>query len=434
VTSLERLTAEDEHILRLESPTIAGHTCKVAILERVPGVRPTDMIRRRIADRIQRVPRCGQRIVATPGRDGRLSWCDDDRFSVERHVRSVSAGNEPVTRPRLLALVGDLMAGRLDRDQPLWSIDVVDALDDGRCALVWRIHHCMADGVTAMRWASDLLWDDDGPPATAPTSPHDAPTARSGPARVRHAVDVTGRAPAALARELRPARDLSPFAASVGTRRAVAFARWPLGEMRAVGKSVDGGATINDVLLAVVAGGIRSWLMSRGAPLHAIRLKVPVSMHNAPGPDRGNRDSFLFVDVPLAEPDAVARLRAVHRETAMRKDRHDAQTLYSVFDTLGHLGPLGHAVTRLAMSPHVFGVNVSNVPGPRERRTVHGAPVVELYSIAEIAPHHALRASAVSLAGSMFISLNADPGAVPEVGVLASGIETSMAELVASAT
>jgi hypothetical protein len=86
------------------------------------------------------------------------------------------------------------------------------------------------------------------------------------------------------------------------------------------------------------------------------------------------------------------------------------------------------------MSPHVFGVNVSNVPGPRERRTVHGAPVVELYSIAEIAPHHALRASAVSLAGSMFISLNADPGAVPEVGVLASGIETSMAELVASAT
>jgi hypothetical protein len=174
--------------------------------------------------------------------------------------------------------------------------------------------------------------------------------------------------------------------------------------------------------------------MSRGAPLHAIRLKVPVSMHNAPGPDRGTRDSFFFVDVPLAEADAVARLRAVHRETAARKDRHDAQALYSVFDTLGHLGPLGHAVTRVAMSPHVFGVNVSNVPGPREPRTVQGARVVELYSLAEVAPHHALRASAVSLAGSMFIGLNADPGAVPEVGVLASGIETSMAELVASTT
>jgi WS/DGAT/MGAT family acyltransferase len=316
----------------------------------------------------------------------------------------------------------------------LWSIDVVDSLGGGRCALVWRIHHCMADGMTAMHWASDLLWDDDALPESGPTSARDAPVARSRPARVRLAVDVAERAPAALARELRPARDLAPFAASVGTRRAVAFVRCPLDEMRAVGQSIDGGATINDVLLAVVAGGIRSWLMSRGAPLHAIRLKVPVSMHNAPGPDRGNRDSFFFVDVPLAEADAVARLHAVHRETAARKDRHDAQALYSVFDTLGHLGPLGHAVTRVAMSPHVFGVNVSNVPGPREPRTVQGARVVELYSLAEVAPHHALRASAVSLAGSMFIGLNADPGAVPEVGVLASGIETSMAELVASTT
>jgi hypothetical protein len=156
-------------------------------------------------------------------------------------------------------------------------------------------------------------------------------------------------------------------------------------------------------------------------------------MHAAPGADLANRDSFLFVDVPLADPDAAARLRAVHRETAARKQRHDAQTLYSVLDALGHVAPLGHAVTRLSMSPHVFAVNVSNVPGPRDPRALHGGRVHELYSLAEIAPHHALRVAAVSLAGSMFVGLNVDPDAVPDVDALASGIEASMAELAAAA-
>ena len=433
VTSLERLTTEDARILHLESATIAGHTCKVAILERVPGVTPTDAVRRRVAERLSRVPRCRQRVVPTPGRRADPCWSDDEEFAVERHVRSV-ATDRVVSRRELLELVGQIMAGRLDRDRPLWSIDVVDALDDGRWALVWRIHHCMADGMTAMRWASDLLWDDQPaavstPPAASSTAPAPSSTGRE-PERRRRALEVTRRDAAAIAREVRPTEGRSPFAGPTGTRREVAFARWSLDEMRAIGQLCPDPATINDVLLAVVAGGIRTWLTARDAPLHTIRIKVPVSMHTAPGADHlGNRDSFLFVDVPLVDPDPLARLHAIHGETTERKERRDAQALYSVFDALDHVAPLGRAATRIAMSPHVFAVNVSNVPGPRRARTMHGGRVEELYSLAEIAPKHALRVSAVSLAAEMFVGLNVEPTVVADVGVLASGIEAAVAEL-----
>lgn len=436
VTPLERLTAEDERILRLEDETIAGHTCKIMIVDRPAGVMPLAAVRTRIAQRIARVPRCRQRVVSIQhGREVAPCWCDDEQFSVDGHVRP-AALDHVVDRSELLALVGRLMAGRLDRNRPLWSIDVVDPLDDGLFALVWRIHHCIADGMTAMRWASTLLWDDS--PADTDRAPSATGTGNARPARggdlerFRDAVEHGARTAATLARELRPTSASSLLSAPAGTERTIAFARCSLDEMRAVGRGVDG-ATVNDVLLAVVAGGMRTWLISRGAPLHTIRLKVPVSMHNTAGVDAANRDSFLFVDVPLDGVDPVERLRTIRRETTARKERHDAQTLYSAFDAIGHVAPLGHAVTRLTMSPHVFAVNVSNVPGPRDVPTLLGVPVGELYSLAEIAPHHLLRVAAVSLAGSLFIGLTVDPRAVPDVTVLAAGIEASMAQLATGA-
>jgi diacylglycerol O-acyltransferase len=426
VTAPERLTPEDERILHLESETVAGHTCKVVIFRCPPGTDVVDALRQRIGERLVRVPRCRQRIVATETHGGARCWSDDDGFAVARHVRPAQTDGVPVTWPRLLELVARLMEGRLDRAQPLWTIDVVDALDDGRAALVWRIHHCMADGTTGMQWASELLWDDagDGTPGPAP-----ATAGAPGAGRFSRALRTAKRTPSTLARELRPTAESSPFSGTVGTARDVAFTRCSLDEMHTVGHSLGPGATVNDVLLAVVAGGIREWLISRGAPLHAIRLKVPVSMHALAGADAANRDSFLFVDVPLDDPDPVARLRAVHRATQTRKQRHDAPTLYSVLDSLGRVAPLGHAATRWAMSPHVFAVNVSNVPGPRSAPALLGGAVEALYTLAEVAQHHALRVSAVSLGRSMFVGLNADPRAVPGLDTLASGIEAAMADL-----
>jgi diacylglycerol O-acyltransferase len=428
VSAPERLEAEDARILRLETPTIAGHTCKIGIVEPLAEGTPLAGMRDRIETRLHRVPRCRQRIVSLPPRSKQLFWADDEAFSLDAHVRP-AAGDTPMSRHELLDAIGAAMARRLDRGRPPWTLDVVDELEDGGWAFVWTVHHCMADGMTAMRWASELLWDDEPAAAEPPKPP---PASAVVEARWRRAAELAEHAPRTMARELRPVEARSPFDGRIGTTRAAAFAHCRLEDLRHVEKAVGDGITVNDVLLAVVGGGIRRWLVDRHEGVHTARIKVPVSMHaSAPGGDRlGNRDSYMFVDVPLAEPDPLNRLRAVHRETSARKRSGDPQTLFAVFEILGRVPPLGRVATRLTMNPHEFSLNVSNVPGPREPQAVLGARVRELYSLAEVAPRHALRVSALSLAGSMFMGFNTDPVIVPAVDELAAGVEASVDELV----
>jgi WS/DGAT/MGAT family acyltransferase len=217
----------------------------------------------------------------------------------------------------------------------------------------------------------------------------------------------------------------------VGRHRQVAFARCALEDLRRVERSVGGGVTLNDVVLALVAGAIRRWSGSVAVPVRGARVKVPVSMHAKDGDAAGNRDSFLFVDLPVGEHDPVARLLRVHEETAERKAHHDADTMYAALDDLRRTAPpLASLATRLLMSPHEFAVNVSNVRGPQSALTLLGRPVRELYSVAEVAPRHPLRIAVTSLSGLMCFGLCADPELVAGLDVLAAGIDASVAELV----
>ena len=146
------LTPEDRAILALESDTIAGHTCKVVVLG--AGAPDVEALRIAIADRIAAAPQLTCRLG---GDAGAPAWVPDERFDAAHHV--VAAGvPEPVGRDELRALVARLFAARLDRARPLWRIDAVP-LADGGAALVWRIHHALADGTAAMRYAKALLWD-----------------------------------------------------------------------------------------------------------------------------------------------------------------------------------------------------------------------------------------------------------------------------------
>ena len=362
-------------------------------------------------------------------------------------------GGRLVDRERLGEIVAGLMAERLDRGRPLWALDVVEQLDDGSTALIWRIHHCMADGVSAVKLGSALLWDQEAQaraPEPAPWQPargyrwHEllalglghrarraaargANAARSvaSPRRWWERAGTLRRERSMLRRELRRTAVSSPLDRHIGPGRRVAFASVPLAEVKRIGKSHGEGITVNDVVLAVVAGGVRAWLDRRHAPEGGIRVKVPVSLHHhdAQADAPGNRDSYFFVDLPVAEPDPVRRLLAINRETADRKRHHDAEALY-------HLG-LHPTVARWAMSARVFTLNVSNVPGPRELVFVGGARVRELYSLAEVAQHHALRVAVISAAGTMFFSLCADRDAVEDLDALAQGLDRSVEELLA---
>lgn len=462
MASLARLSAEDTRILRLETGRIAGHTCKVVVLRDALSART---LRSHIAARIERAPRLAQRPVPTPLGLATPVWAPDPAFDLARHVLGRPLRG-PASREDLRAIAAQAMERRLPRDRPLWSIDVVERLAGGGTALVWLMHHAAADGASCMRLAEAVLWDrgpGEIPPAhtdpggdaerRAPgeLTPRElvssglADRARSArgalggalrtlaaPSRRRAAMRELERVPATVRRELAPVATPSPFDGPIGARRAVAFCHRPVEQLERIAHAVPGHVTLNDVLLAAVAGGVRTWLHRRGEPAGPMRAKVPVSMHPAhEQPDAlGNRDSFLFVDVATELDDPLARLLAVNAETARRRAAHDPSTLYALLNDASHVAaPLARAASKLAASPRAFTFAASNVRGPARPVTVAGAAVAELWSLAEIAPRHALRVSGISLAGDFGVGFTADPALVPDLPGLAEAVEGAVDEL-----
>ena len=240
--------------------------------------------------------------------------------------------------------------------------------------------------------------------------------------------------PATLRRELWPLGADTAFDRQISGEREVAFTACELDDLKRIEHAAGDGVTVNDVVLAMVAGAIRRWLGAHHQPVQAMRVQIPVSMHHrseAPG-ELGNRDSFLFCDLPVAEPDPWKRLAAINAQTLSRKQHHDADELYSFFHSLSHVKPLYRVASGLASGPREFALSVSNVPGPREPVHVLTGRVAELYSVAEPADRHALRASAVSLGRRMGFGFCTDPGVVPGVAELAAGLDTSLRELLAA--
>jgi diacylglycerol O-acyltransferase / wax synthase len=427
----ERLSAEDLAILRLESDTVAGHTLKVAILDPPPTERRPDVesLRARIAARIERAPRLRCRLQMSSGR--RAAWVDDPTFDVRDHLRALPVSGTVSDDHLLPGVCARMMEERLDRARPLWTIDLLDPLEEGRIALIWRLHHSVADGAMAMRLAEEVLWD-----TTDVARPGDGGHGHSAPlAHIREALDARrpGRLPGTLRRELRGTRNPSPFDGVVGTRRAVSFASIRLGALRRAAKTLVPGATVNDAVLALVGGGLRSWAETRGDRLASLRVKIPVSLHQrAESPATANRDSFFCVALPLGEPDPVERLRHITDETALRKRAGDPLVVDTLLRDVARVAPpLRHLLDRLTLHPRAFALNVSNVVGPIKSPSLLGAPVRALYSIADIDHRHGLRVAVISMADELHVGLCADPAIVGDLEPLVDGIRAEGAALLA---
>ena len=411
------LTGEDRAILALESDTVVGHTCKV--IQVGAGAPGLAALRARVAERLGSTPALTRRLAEdTP--EG-PAWVPDDRFDVTAHVAQVPG--PPRASAAVRSVVADLFAERLDRSRPLWRIDLIP-VHGGGAALVWRVHHALADGTTMMRYAHDLLWDVS--PKTVGTAHRHALSPADDDARRR------GHLVGFLAREFARSLDQSPFDGHIGTRREVAFASTGLDRLHRASKDLCG-ATLNDAVLTSVAGGLRRWVHEHHGHLGVVRVKVPVSLHHE-SDDAANRDSFFTVGLPLNEPDPVARLRETATATSVRKNDHDAEVTDALLRTLAQVSPtLERWCTRITQTPRSFAVVVSNVPGPRNPVTVLGAPVESLYSVAEIGERHALRVAVVSLAGTLFFSVCADPAIVHNVQTMAQAIEDECRALSAAA-
>jgi diacylglycerol O-acyltransferase len=418
------LTAEDRAILELEGPTVVGHTCKVITLG--PGAPTAAALHAAVGRRLAGAPRLTWRLS---GPSTELEWRVDPSFDVREHISETRVTAE-LDSVALSAEVARLFEQHLDRRRPLWRMDLLGPLVGGGTALVWRLHHALADGTTAMRLARSVLWD------RGPAQPA-ARTSRTSP-QVTHAADDVRRRhhlAGLIEREFLPSLRRSPFDLPIGPDREIAFADTSLPRLHAAARSLAC-ATVNDAVLAVLAvlaGALRTWMLHRHGPVHRVRVKVPVSLQNESEPT-GNRDSFFCVGLPLDVPDPTARLRAVRRETALRKSRHDAQEMAELLDRLGRASPrLRRWCSELQAAPRAFALNVSNVPGPRQDVSVLGAEVEGIHSIAEVGERHALRVAVVSVADRLCFGLCGDRGVIADLDVLAGGIDQEADALVAAA-
>ena len=433
----EQLSQDDAQILRLESSVIKGHTGKVLIV--APGsdgqALSVGRLRDQVGERMAAFPKLSQRVEEPRLRLGRAAWVDAPEVDLAWHIAEPDHA-DALSDEELRRAVGDLLSERLDHTRPLWRLDALP-LTGERVALVGRIHHAMADGVSAIRLIAGLLWDVDENAASQPASRSPAATLPPRGA-VQKQPDVEEarearimvRLPAALRRELRRGRDTT-LDQHIGPAREVAWTSFPLERLKRIEHGAAERVTVNDVILAVVAGGLRRWLPQVGGIADDLRVQCPVCLHAREEADGqlGNRDSFMNLDLPISESDPAARLRLINTETSERKLDHDADTLYAFFHALGRFRPLYRGVTRLTSGPREFALSVSNVPGPRQRPVVLGHAVEQFSSFAEPADRHALRISIVSLGGELAFGLCSDPEAISDLDGLRGALADSIGEL-----
>jgi diacylglycerol O-acyltransferase len=439
----ERLSLDDAQILRLESAAIKGHTGKILVLAPDSDGRAleTPRLRERVRERMGAFPRLGQRVEEPRLHLGRPAWMEAAEVDLDWHVAE-SRASDPLSDEEFRRKVGELLSERLDHTRPLWRFDALP-LTGHRVGIVGRIHHAMADGVSAIRLAAGMLWDtEDAPPTPGPAAAERRQGTRSAatktaagstPAPAADETRILVRLPSALWRELRPGSD-SVLDQHIGPDREVAWTAFPLDRLKRIGHRAGEGITVNDVVLAVVAGGLRVWIEKGEGRVHDLRVQVPVCLHACEEEkgQLGNRDSFMNVDLPLVEPDPRVRLRFINAETRERKLEHDADTLYAFFHALGRFRPLYRGVTRVTSGPREFALSVSNVPGPRQSAVILGHAVEQICSFAEPADRHALRVAVISLGGELAFGLCSDPDAITDLDGLRGALADSIEELEAA--
>lgn len=452
-----RLSALDDSFLAVESATAHMHVGWAATF------RPPDPdhaprfaeFRDHIESRLPRAPRFRQRIARVPFGLNTPIWVDDPDFDVNRHVVASSAH-------RLDDLVDSCLSQQLPRDRPLWQICISDRLDDGRIGLVGKAHHCMVDGIAAVELGTLLLDPQPDPPATESDRWRPGRTPGPGrrlvggvldrlleeaslarfaalltrsPGRIGELVEQARRAGGALAQAMRPAQPRAPVNQPITAARHLAWFDRPFADMRQIGKAF--GVSVNDVLLAASAGGIRRFVDGPSEsddalpPIAPLKTMVPVNLREEGGESElGNRISFVFVDLPCDEPDPVRRLEDVHHAMSERKESRDPEAADAALAAIRYLPRAAqHAISRAAASARSFNLTVSNIPGPRQPMYMLGCEMEVAYPVVPIADEHAVSIGMTSVGDRACFGLYAARESLPDADRLAQSVDASIGEL-----
>jgi diacylglycerol O-acyltransferase / wax synthase len=473
----QRLTPLEVSLLALDTAHTPGHVGTVDIFDAGPEGFDYERLVALIRERIAFVPRYRQRVRAIPAQLAGPVWVDDENFDLTFHVRR-SALPRPGSLTQLREFVGRVLARRLDRSRPLWEIYLVEGLEDGRFALVAKSHLCLVDGIDNVEIGQVLL-DSTARSHAIPGSGSDVDYWQPVPepsslellagALLESAQDpemalqnlrgalanalgvavavgevvggiggALGELAADALRGQRPSVG-SPLAGMVSEQRRFATMTTSLGALKAV--SQEHRHTINDVVLAMISGGLRTWLLTRGESIRSgtsLSALVPMSITEDDGEPTslGSQVAPHLQSLPIGEPNPLMRLHQVAYDTQAHKDSGRAVAARSLADIAGFAPTTLHALgvrtsTEVVRKQH--DLVITNVPGPQVPLFAAGAQLVASYPVLPLSAGHLLAIGVTSYDGEVFFGLNADRDAISDLDVLVQCLLDALEELLDTA-
>jgi diacylglycerol O-acyltransferase / wax synthase len=456
-----RLTGMDATFLYLETRTSHMHVGGVLVLD--PSTAPGGQLTYArmldyLEERLHLAPHLRRRLQWVPFNLDHPLWIEDPDFDLGFHVRRAALPS-PGGIAELAEFAGDVMSRPLDRGRPLWELHVIEGLEGGRLAVMTKTHHAAIDGVSGAQLLAALLQlapDQEAPPPERPWAPErprsDARLLAEAGLRLAatplQVLRTGGKALSSLPALVRLQRGQkappAPFAApmtvlngAIGPRRKVVLAELSLDTVKDVKNCLGG--TVNDVVLAAVAGTLRGFLLGRGeAADQPLVAMVPISVR-PPGreDDLGNHVSAMLVSLPVDEPDAVARLEAVRTSTSEAKEQHGALGATTIQE-LAEVTPAAAAAlaARLYTGTHaadrhrpIWNLVVSNVPGPRFPLYTAGARLEAMYPLGPCHEMVGLNVTLFSYQDTVYVGVNTDIEMLPDAEEIARGLQDAVAEL-----
>ena len=462
----QKLTPLDASFLHLEKRHTHMHIGGVAIFEPSPlgtGEALHEEIVRVIEPRLDLMPRYRQKVAFLPLSLDTPVWVDDSDFDINNHVVR-AALPRPGGDRELQQFVGRVFSRQLDRRRPLWEMYIVEGLKDGRWALLFKTHHAMVDGISNLELVTTLLDTDPEPheygarastwaPGHSPTSTElllnslrerlarpqrllqSARSVASNPTRLARALRETASGLAAVAETIRTPRSI--INGRTGSTRSYVYSRFPLQDFKLVKEAFGG--TINDAVLAAVAGGLRLYLNAHDVDpddaRNALQALVPVSIRDdSERTALGNRLALLLVKLPIDEGNGEARLARVRATVDRLKARKQAVGADFLLNLAGFAPSTLHAmVARASLRQIGFNLVVTNVPGPQFPLYFRGARLAEAFPVAFLYEGQQVAVAIFSYLGWLNFGYLADSHGVPDADVLAKSVERAFKDMVRTA-
>ena len=461
---MQRLTGLDASFLYLETPSSHMHVAGLMILDpsETDGTIDLDRVKEVYGQRLHLAPPFRRLLVEVPFGLHHPLWIEDPDFDLDFHIRSTALPS-PGTREQLSTLVGRLSAIPLDRTRPLWEVWVIEGLDDGNVAVLSKVHHAAIDGASGNEMTVALLdltpeiaeheppeeWVPDRVPTEAELLAYAASSLARQPLRVARAVRNTAGGALAVRRRNRERPNLDPppspfqaprtsFNTAITPRRSFAYTSVSLPLVKAVKNAT--GSTVNDVVLALCAGALRSYLDEQGEqPDGPLVAMVPVSVRSDEEKDAlGNRVSSTFTSLATDVDDPAKRLEVIHdcmAEVKVQQQVLGADTLgdWAEFAAPALAGRAARLYSRTRMADRhrpLFNVTISNVPGPPFPLYSIGSRMVANYPVGPIMDGGGLNMTVMSYLDQLDFGLQACPDVLPDLWTLADALPAALDDLV----